>query len=221
MGCPGSQDCLVPVAGLGAERYEGLSTADAPAVDCFDFVVAKLPEAALENARGVKFLGVQDLDLRDVNGAGMLQCAFGYPWSWNKLPFVHDVQGKKHVNPHKALLRNLPFHSVLDDHFDLSRLGASRATHLAVRYDPEQVEDPNPGGNRRAPEPKNMSGGGIWCFPKWDDPRCRFLSGLILSWHSPVKILLAVKLRVVLRAIWENYQAPRAYLEAAGFQPSW
>lgn len=210
---------LIPVPGLGNAQHEGLSTAEAQATDMFDFVVVKLPEAALDQARDVHFLAVNELDVRDVNSASMHHCAFGYPWGWNKTLFLHGLEGRKYINLDRALLRNLPFHTVLDDSFDLGQLSVSPDTHLALRYDPERVQDPNPGGTRRAPEPKNMSGGGVWCFPRWDDPHRRFLSGLILSWHSSAKILLAVKLHVVLRAIAETYPGPRAELEAAGFRP--
>ena len=53
--------------GSGTTGTTGYPPLRSKTTDRFDFVVVKLPEAALEQARNVHFLAVNELDLRYVN----------------------------------------------------------------------------------------------------------------------------------------------------------
>jgi hypothetical protein len=125
------------------------------------------------------------------------------------LRFATDENFNENIT--RGLLRRQP---------ELDIVRVRDTAHMAINLDSTGNIDPRTGRSMTVPVPKNMSGGGIWCFPDLVKPDRCFLAGLTIEWHSVPRILVAVKIRIVLGAIHETFKDIREVLEDAGYQPS-
>ena len=116
-------------------------------VDKLDFLVARL-DATTEHALGdVDFVPLSDIDTRGSNAPGKVECMLGYPVSRHKRPkMFHRTRRKVRLDP-------MQYGAALDPFFDPRRVGASRNTHLVIRFEPENTRHPNGVGTITAPSP--------------------------------------------------------------------
>lgn len=187
--CVGISNKIVPLQG------KFIRTNIITSNDLYDFAIKELSTEDIILLDGAKFVTLDQCAKGVITKKGAIYCAHGYPSSKNKINWEIKNQFDGYAYTYSAKL---------SENFNYKKLGITTETHLSINFDSKSVVNEE-GHKHIPPNPKGMSGGGLWVYPNPLDIFKEVFAGILIEHREDEKSILSVRINCILLLIKQLY----------------